>query len=41
MNDNAKKATAKKPVMIPLNKLHPFSDHPYKVLDNEEMDRLK
>ena len=30
-----------KPVMIPLNKLHPFPDHPYKVLDNEEMDRLK
>ena len=30
-----------KPVMIPLNKLHPFSDHPYKVLDNEDMDRLK
>ena len=28
-----------KPVMIPLNKLHPFPDHPYKVLDNEEMDR--
>ena len=41
MNDNAKKATAKNPVMIPLNKLHPFPDHPYKVLDNEEMDRLK
>ena len=30
-----------KPVMIPLSKLHPFPDHPYKVLDNEEMDRLK
>ena len=29
------------PVMVPLNKLHPFPDHPYKVLDNEEMDRLK
>ena len=30
-----------KSVMIPLNKLHPFPDHPYKVQDNEEMDRLK
>ena len=36
-----KPAGQTKPVMIPLNKLHPFSDHPYKVLDNEEMDRLK
>ena len=36
-----KPAGQTKPVMIPLNKLHPFPDHPYKVLDNEEMDRLK
>ncbi|MBQ6331474.1 MAG: ParB/RepB/Spo0J family partition protein [Clostridia bacterium] len=26
--------------MIPLSKLHPFPEHPYKVQDNEEMDRL-
>ena len=37
MNDKKK---APKPVMIPLEKLHPFPDHPYKVKDNEEMDRL-
>lgn len=37
MNDKKK---APKPVMIPLDKLHPFPDHPYKVKDNEEMDRL-
>ena len=29
-----------KPVMIPLTKLHPFPEHPYKVQDNEEMDWL-
>lgn len=38
MNDKKK---APKPVMIPLDKLHPFPDHPYKVVDNEEMERLK
>lgn len=37
MNDKKKMP---KPVMIPLDKLHPFPDHPYKVKDNEEMDRL-
>lgn len=37
MNDKKK---APKPVMIPLSKLHPFPEHPYKVQDNEEMDRL-
>ena len=25
---------------IPINKLHPFKGHPYKVLDNEEMNEL-
>ena len=39
MSMNDKKKTPK-PVMIPLDKLHPFPDHPYKVKDNEEMDRL-
>ena len=39
MSLNDKKKTPK-PVMIPLEKLHPFPDHPYKVKDNEEMDRL-
>ena len=34
------KKKAPKPVMIPLSKLHPFPEHPYKVQDNEEMDRL-
>lgn len=37
MNDKKK---APKPVMISLDKLHPFPDHPYKVKDNEEMDQL-
>lgn len=39
MNMNDKKKMPK-PVVIPLEKLHPFPDHPYKVKDNEEMDRL-
>lgn len=39
MTMNDKKKTPK-PVLIPLEKLHPFPDHPYKVKDNEEMDRL-
>ncbi len=28
------------PVYIPLSKLHYFEDHPYKILENEEMDAL-
>ena len=28
------------PVAIPIEKLHPFEGHPYKVLDNEEMEAL-
>ena len=30
----------KKPVAIPVSKLHPFEGHPYKVLDDEEMNVL-
>lgn len=40
MSMNDKKKTPK-PVLIPLDKLHPFPDHPFKVVDNEEMERLK
>ena len=40
MSMNDKKKTPK-PVLIPIDKLHPFPDHPYKVVDNEEMERLK
>lgn len=29
-----------KPIAISIEKLHPFEDHPYKVLDNEEMEAL-
>lgn len=29
-----------KPIVIPIAKLHPFEGHPYKVLDNEEMEAL-
>ena len=29
-----------KPVVISIEKLHPFEGHPYKVLDNEEMEAL-
>ena len=29
-----------KPIAIPVEKLHPFEGHPYKVLDNEEMEAL-
>ena len=36
MNNN----TMKIPVAIPVSKLHPFEGHPYKVLDNEEMNTL-
>ena len=28
------------PIVIPIEKLHPFEGHPYKVLDNEEMEAL-
>lgn len=28
------------PIAIPIEKLHPFDGHPYKVLDNEEMETL-
>ena len=28
------------PAMIPASKIHPFKGHPYKVLDNDEMDSL-
>ena len=28
------------PIAIPIEKLHPFEEHPYKVLDNEEMEVL-
>lgn len=30
----------KAPVNIPVDKIHPFDGHPYKVLDNEEMNNL-
>ncbi len=30
----------KAPVNIPVEKIHPFKGHPYKVLDNEEMNNL-
>ena len=30
----------KAPVNIPVSKIHPFEGHPYKVLDNEEMNSL-
>ena len=30
----------KVPVNIPVKKIHPFEGHPYKVLDNEEMNNL-
>ena len=32
--------TMKTPVAIPVEKLHPFEGHPYKVIDNEEMNTL-
>lgn len=34
------KHTNNTPVMIPASKIHPFKEHPYKVLDNDEMDSL-
>ncbi len=30
----------KTPVAIPVEKLHPFEGHPFKVQDNEEMNVL-
>ena len=29
-----------KPIAIPIERVHPFEGHPYKVLDNEEMEAL-
>lgn len=34
------KNTMKKPVKIPVEKLHPFAGHPFKVKDDEEMNTL-
>ena len=34
------KDTKNTPVDIPISKLHPFEGHPYKVIDNEEMNFL-
>ena len=34
------KNTMKKPVYIPVEKLHPFDGHPFKVKDDEEMNML-
>lgn len=34
------KNTMKKPVNIPVEKLHPFAGHPFKVKDDEEMNTL-
>lgn len=34
------KETKRTSVMIPINKLRPFEGHPYKVLDNDEMNSL-
>ena len=34
------KNTMNTPVAIPVSKLHPFAGHPFKVLDNEEMNVL-
>lgn len=34
------KNTINTPVAIPVSKLHPFEGHPYKVLDNDEMNTL-
>jgi len=31
------KITMKKPVYIPVNKLKPFDENPYKVIDNKEI----
>ena len=29
-----------KPIAISIEKLHPFKDHPYKVMDDEEMEKV-
>lgn len=34
------KNTMKKPVAIPVEKLHPFTGHPFKVKDDAEMNTL-
>ena len=34
------KNTMKKPVAIPVEKLHPFAGHPFKVKDDDEMNTL-
>lgn len=34
------KVTNRTPVMIPVSKLRPFEGHPYKVIDNDEMNTL-
>ena len=34
------KETNRTPVMIPVDKLRPFEGHPYKVIDNDEMNSL-
>ena len=34
------KNTKKKPVAIPVEKLHPFAGHPFKVKDDDEMNTL-
>ena len=34
------KNTMKKPVAIPVEKLHPFDGHPFKVKDDDEMNTL-
>ena len=34
------KNTMKKPVAIPVEKLHPFAGHPFKVKDDAEMNTL-
>lgn len=38
--DNMANEKLKAPVNIPVDKIHPFDGHPYKVLDNEEMNNL-
>ena len=38
--DNMANKKLKAPVNIPVEKIHPFEGHPYKVLDNDEMNNL-
>ena len=38
--DNMANKKLKSPVNIPVEKIHPFEGHPYKVLDNDEMNNL-